>query len=288
MNSIIEAIFQFLYILIPIITIGLLINVLMKITIRLAGGLAKPMIFATGLIGVPVHELSHVIMCIIFKHKIGEIKLFKPDIENASLGYVTHFYNKKSLYQKAGCFFIGVAPIIIGALSMILLLNLITPVTAYNVSIAMSDNFVSSGTTLNRIVSVFSCTAHMLSAFFNPSSIRQISWWVFSYVACCVAMHMRLSPSDIKGSLTGIVVTIFILFLINLFLLVFFNNASWQSYLNSFYTGCSYIMTMMLFSLFFNIIIVILFTIIGAFRKLFARNNKTAVNTGDDKTSNPL
>ncbi|MDV9567654.1 hypothetical protein RHI25_18695 [Clostridioides difficile] len=59
-------------------------------------------IIVTGAIGTFVHELSHLIMCLIFMHKINSVKFFRP-IESKNdgiLGYVSHSYKKKIIFIK--------------------------------------------------------------------------------------------------------------------------------------------------------------------------------------------
>lgn len=66
---------------------------------------------STAVIGTPIHELSHAIACLIFGHKINDIKLFTLN-NNGPLGYVSHSYNPRSIYHQVGGFFIAIAPFI--------------------------------------------------------------------------------------------------------------------------------------------------------------------------------
>ena len=91
------------------------------------GSRGRAVCYITGFIGTPVHEGSHALMCLIFGHKITDIKLFQVNSSDGTLGYVRHSYNPKNLYQKVGCFFIGVAPVLVGALILAGLLYLLLP-----------------------------------------------------------------------------------------------------------------------------------------------------------------
>ena len=91
------------------------------------GNKSKVLCYATGFIGTPIHELSHALMCLIFGHKITEIKLFQINSADGVLGYVKHSYNPKNIYQRVGNFFIGTAPVIIGFLILTGLFDLLLP-----------------------------------------------------------------------------------------------------------------------------------------------------------------
>ena len=47
-------------------------------------------IYLTGIVGVPVHETSHFVVAKIFGHKVNEVKLFKFNTDDGTLGYVKH------------------------------------------------------------------------------------------------------------------------------------------------------------------------------------------------------
>lgn len=88
-----------------------------------------------GGIGVIIHELSHLIMALIFGHHIQSVSLLHvPNVNDPNdrgLGYVNHVWNDESLYQKVGNVFIGVAPVIGCVLAMMLSTRYLVP-TVYN------------------------------------------------------------------------------------------------------------------------------------------------------------
>ncbi|GMA70013.1 hypothetical protein GCM10025879_12590 [Leuconostoc litchii] len=70
--------------------------------------------------GVITHEVSHLIVAIIFRHHILEFRLWQIS-DDGVLGYVNREYNPHSFYQKLGNTFISVAPVV-GVSSVILIL----------------------------------------------------------------------------------------------------------------------------------------------------------------------
>jgi hypothetical protein len=52
-----------------------------------------------GSVGVTFHELAHLLTAVIFRHKINNVKLFRPVQGKADgvLGYVDHSWNNRSL-----------------------------------------------------------------------------------------------------------------------------------------------------------------------------------------------
>jgi len=66
------------------------------------------------LFGVVVHELSHALMAIIFRHDVDKIQLFQRGDVKAdgyrTRGYVSHSWKPDSFYQQMGNLMIGLAP----------------------------------------------------------------------------------------------------------------------------------------------------------------------------------
>ncbi len=119
MTPLINTLIQIGIFVVSIYVVGFIISIINKLFYKIAGT-SKAVIYGTGIIGTPIHELSHALFCVIFLHKITEIKLFQINSEDGTLGYVKHAYNKKNIYHLIGNFFIGVAPILIGTIILIL------------------------------------------------------------------------------------------------------------------------------------------------------------------------
>lgn len=88
-----------------------------------------------GGIGVIIHELSHLIMALLFGHQIQSFSLLHipraNDPTDRGLGYVNHVWNDENFYQKVGNVFIGIAPVIGCALAMTLSTRYLVP-SLYN------------------------------------------------------------------------------------------------------------------------------------------------------------
>ena len=140
--------YQLLFTVGVIMVFGLLIAISRRVFCKMLGRPGYKFILATGIIGTPIHELSHALMCIVFGHKITEIKLFQPHSSDGTLGYVNHSYNPKNIYQQIGNFFIGVAPIVVSSGFLFLFMYLLIPNTFANVWSEISAFSANSGTLL--------------------------------------------------------------------------------------------------------------------------------------------
>ena len=70
----------------------------------------------TAWIGVPIHELGHAIMCVLFRHKIVATQFFPTDTSQGALGYVQHQYNQKVCING-----LGISSSALGLLFLVLL-----------------------------------------------------------------------------------------------------------------------------------------------------------------------
>ncbi|MFA9378516.1 MAG: hypothetical protein ACERKZ_17480 [Lachnotalea sp.] len=207
--------------LLPIITFGFLFAIMKKKcnrNIRKSVGYFGTLIF--GVIGVPIHEMSHFIMCILFRHTVTEVSLFRPGkgrYDNV-LGYVKHKYNKNSIYQTAGCFFIGIAPMIIGSSIIVFIIRLIFPSLINNLK--SFDGFDTLKVNI-LTTTIFYNTKLIISTLFQLSNLTNIFFWVSVYIIVSIALHMTISKADFDNALSGFALLEIILFIFTLGLNVF-------------------------------------------------------------------
>ncbi len=197
-------------------------------------------VFITGWIGTPIHELGHAILCLIFRHKIVEIKLYSPNTTDGTLGYVNHTYDTKSIYQKVGNFFIGIGPILFGAFVIFWLFYFLVP-NAHD-AFASLDNqskILMQGVhgKINGILgSLYNSSFSTFDTLLSKENFSNYKFWIFLYVAFCISSHMELSPADIKGAWRGLLTIIILFLVINVIIvgietLGFSNNlGSWWQY----------------------------------------------------------
>lgn len=198
-------IIQLLFTVGVIVVFGLIIALCRRAFCHIVGENSTKIIIATGAIGTPIHELSHALMCIIFGHKIVEMKLYQPNSEDGTLGYVSHTYNPRNLYHQVGNFFIGIAPIIGGSAILLLLMTLLTPGVGESV---MTDLEFASLISVDLLDAstyeyFFDIFWSIISEIFWFGNLTDWKWWIFIILAIMIAMHMEVSTADIKGGAGG-------------------------------------------------------------------------------------
>ena len=261
MNPWTNSLIQIGIFIVAIYAVGFIIALINRLFYHIAGA-TRGVVYGTAFIGTPIHELSHALFCIIFMHKIHEIKLFQMD-DSGVLGYVTHSWNKKNLYATIGNFFIGVAPILVGTAFLMLLMLWITPSTfnAVNGTFAVLTNDLDYG----QIPSVI---GKSIGAFFKGAS--DFRWWIYIIIVMFIAIHMNLSRADLRGTVVALPVLIIFFFLINI-ILGYLLKGAYPGYLNFMAHAGVYLCLILFMSLVFSLISLILALIIRFFKKIFHR-----------------
>lgn len=166
--------------------------------------------------GTVVHELGHATFCVLFGHKIRDISLFRPR-KDGVLGYVKHSWNKKSLYQNIGLFFIGTGPIWLGAALIVLIFFALfgsefwRPLQAIHSVptdfVTWRGNFHLGGEVAQALLSLF-------QQLHSADLYRDWHFYLSLYLLFCIGSHVTLSPSDLKGAGSGLwaLAVLFVLF----------------------------------------------------------------------------
>lgn len=192
-----------------IVIIGLVLGFLRNTSIsNYQQKFGRKAIYITGIVGVPVHELSHLVVAKIFGHKIKEVKFFQANNGDGTLGYVNHSYNPKNIYHQIGNFFIGIAPILCGSLLIILLLKIFVPASLESTNDLLSANGLF----------IF------LKNIFSLANFKRPEFYLFLYLVFSICSHISLSKADIKGAFIGV---IFIFLLLLIFNIINFNLLSY-------------------------------------------------------------
>ena len=210
-----------------IIIFGFILYLLSSMTRRIFAKTlgAKTELYITGWIGTPIHELSHALFCIIFNHKISDIKLFTT--KSDTIGYVLHSYDSRSWYQQIGNFFIGVGPIIMGTLIVYFLFLLLAPELKENIFSVKIDydksagilNMIYSGIS-NIFISILNIFSNIIKNILVSQSYKNIGFWIFIYLSISIASHMELSPADISHAWKGMLVIFAVSLIFNTLLFI--------------------------------------------------------------------
>ncbi len=186
---------------------GILIQLISQLTFKsLANAFGPGGTYVVAWLGTPIHELGHALFCLVFFHKITDIRFFKPDEVTGTIGYVNHKWNPKNPWQVAGNFFIGIGPMILGSAVLFALFYFLIPGSggAWSSIVANMRAIESSASIMSYLTAFKDAVLAIISLVFTYSNLGQWQFWVFLYLSICVASNIRLSRADLKGSLSGI------------------------------------------------------------------------------------
>lgn len=250
--------------------VGFLIFLLNRCFYRLLGG-GRFVCYATGVIGTPIHELSHALMCILFGHHIREMKLFKIDRANGTMGYVTHAYNRKNPYHILGNYFIGVAPILVGTAFLCLMMRLLLPTafTEFGNYLADFAAWQESSMSADQLLGVGAVFVSFLTVLFSAVSEGWM-FWVFIVLALCVAIHMNLSGADIKGSLGALPLLILLISLCHVALYLVSNRA-YAVFVRALNLAGAYLAGVLMLALMLSLLVLVPAFVVYLIRRAFGR-----------------
>ncbi|MDR0535359.1 MAG: hypothetical protein LBG65_03255 [Puniceicoccales bacterium] len=228
--------------------VGFLVARLNAIFYSQCGAAAARVARVTGIIGTPVHEFGHAFFCLLFRHKIHEIKFYAP--RGNTFGHVRHSFNPRSFYQKTGRFFIGIGPIPFGAAILALLLWMLLPHTFEGLHNRLRLLAAAAGGGGMPLGLLRETLSGALTDFFSGANIANPLWWLYLVPAFAIALHVNLSKSDIEGALPGASCFVLLVTLANVIAFLFGAKAL-ASYNAAFLQVCMLMTGTMLLCVFF-------------------------------------
>lgn len=147
----------------------------------------------SGLIGVPVHEASHALVCIVFGMRITRMALYEPNEVTGRMGHVAFRYSPFSVAHGLGMALQAVAPLLAGAVLVHFLLDGIKGVEAPVLGAAPVAAWV---------IGVISTT---LSAAWQMTISGPLGLLAV-VLAMIVSMHAVPSLADIKTGMRGLII----------------------------------------------------------------------------------
>ena len=189
---------------------GLIVAFCERMVMYFCGRGGRGIIYATSIIGTPIHELGHALMCLIFGHKIQEVCLWCPNSGDGTLGYVEHSYNRRNVYQRLGNMFIGMGPIFSGLLfTFLVMLVCFTETFDAHVISVFTDGYE-----ISSFSDFFSGGFAIIGDMFRDPTRIVIVKIIGFILIMCTCLHINLSPADIKGSLSSLPVYLVITLLL--------------------------------------------------------------------------
>lgn len=182
-------------------------------------GLSSQVYF--GGLGIIIHELSHLIFALVFRHHIDQAKLLvmpwniSKDSQPA-LGYVKHSWDDNNLYQSIGNLFIGTGPIWGCTAALILLTRVFA--TEFARSITQVANRLVSDSPFS--LQQFFQALRLLD--FGPLNLTSL---LLLFIWCALSINIAvggfdLSSADFHGTIHAFLVTYLILAIILFTLMV--------------------------------------------------------------------
>ena len=177
---------------------GLLVHLIAKLFSRLMGHGSGTLFDVTSVVGTPVHELGHAVMCKLFGHQITRMKLWTPRPVNGVYGYVEHSYSRRNVWAKFGNLLIGMGPLFSGLGVTVLMLWLCFP-QLWQEYLRHSSAMAETGTlSFGELISGVLILFRGVFGAFRTDWLRSLLGLL---VILPVSLHISMSPQDIRSSL---------------------------------------------------------------------------------------
>ena len=180
-------------------------------------------LLVTAWIGTPIHEISHYLLAVITNHKILELKLFKPDPNTGSLGYIVHSYKIDNFYQAViGCSLISIAPFFGGAAVIYLLSAIVFPdfslftLDVPQIYYLTLENALDWKSYLLFVKSAIDFFKYLSEILFSHEMLTDWKLYVFMFIMFGIANHLSPSFSDFQNFWNPLFILFITIVLLNL------------------------------------------------------------------------
>ncbi len=140
--------------------------------------------------GIIIHEISHVLGCLLTGAKIEEVKFFSP-----RGGYVKH---RKPRLSIIGLPIIGMFPVIGGTLSLFFLLKFF--------NFDFPETILFSGSVYEGFIQLIRSSFLFIANYWSFGK-----FWIFTYFAISIMICLIPSRQDLKNSFVGLTIITIIL-----------------------------------------------------------------------------
>jgi len=179
-----------------------------RLYLHLLGVMHRAWLFVTGVIGVPVHELTHATTALLFGLRVHSVRLFTPFGDPGQLGSVGMSWNRKNLFHRFGLFFVGFSPLVIGSVLVMVLTHFAGDGRLPKL---VPDDVSAAGDWVERF-------GAWLAGLIEVSVAWPAGWWtpLALFTAFSISAHALPSPADLKSAEKGV-----------LFVFVFVGAVAW-------------------------------------------------------------
>lgn len=181
--------------------------------VRLLGW--RGLVFSTGWIGTPVHEVSHVLVGKLFGVRILEVRPFEPDERSGVLGYVRYVVPRlrlSELHQVVGTFLMGIAPLFGGALAL-LACRWLALGREENARFLEAGRAFAFALSSDRPPAVMEAGWNLLQQGYAPILERapQDPWLaLYLFASFAIATHLAPSQADLRGGMRGLLILLLV------------------------------------------------------------------------------
>lgn len=215
--------------------------------------------------GSVIHELSHWVLALLFGFKIRKLVLFQCKPGDPYGGYVAPS-RPGNIIQQIGTFFMGIAPIVLGALAIYGLSyvlvgpGLFAGASSFTVEMGDSPNLI---VVLGRVVeSIILTTLRVFRGLLTLQGGPAWKVWLFLYLAFSLSSAMNLSLPDLGYAFYGFRYVVVLLLLLNIVLMLS-GADTLTPHIVKFSQQISWLYTIMLFALSLNLFAAIIAVPLG-------------------------